>query len=124
MIEKSTRYPEKYGAWAGNPRGHDPDFSRCCESIYGALGSHGGHQCNRPRGHGPNGAYCKQHDPEAVKARRDAATAKYNAQLNEERYKWHGRTFFDALSKIADGHNDARGLAQKAIDEFKKGELK
>jgi len=121
--EKSPLYPDKYGAWAGFPRGNKPDYARCCERVFGDRSSPpGGHQCQRPRGHGPDGAYCKQHDPDAVKARNAASTARYNEKRNRERYQWYGREFFDALVKIAEGHNDARGLAQQVIDDFKKGE--
>lgn len=123
MAGQSTHYAEKYGAWAGFPKGHSPNFTRCCEKVFGDRTSPpGGYQCLRPRGHGPDGAYCKQHDPAAVKARQAASTAKYNAQMNQERYGWHGRSFYNVLVQIAEGHNDARGLAQEAIDEFKKGE--
>jgi hypothetical protein len=120
MTERSTLYPKKYGTWAGYPQGNPPNYGLCCERIFGALGSPGGHQCNRKRGHGPDGAYCKQHDPEAVKARRIAASARYNAEMNEARYGWNGRKFYAALVEIAEGHNDARGLAQEVIDQFKK----
>ncbi len=123
MTEQSSHYPEKYGAWAGFPKGHAPDFARCCVKIFGGRSSPpGGYQCQRSRGHGPDGAYCKQHDPAAVKARQVASMAKYNAEMNKERYGWHGRQFFNALVKIAEGHNDARGFAQEVIDDFKKGE--
>lgn len=119
---RSPLYPKRYGTWASYPQGNAPDFSRCCERVFGSLGSPGGHQCNRPRGHGPDEAYCKQHDPAAKQARREASTARYNEQTNNERYKWYGPKFFNALAKIAEGHNDSRGLAQEVIDEFKKGE--
>lgn len=120
--KQSPLYKEKYGAWAGFPKGHAPDFKLCCEQIFPGKRGPMHHQCNKPRGHGPDGAYCNQHNPAAVKARQVASTARYNEKLNKERYQWHGRTFFTALLKIAEGHNDARGLAQEVIDEFKKGE--
>jgi len=121
MTEKSEHYRKRYRVWGGNPDGTPPDFTRCCEQVHD--GRRGGlfHQCERPRGHGPDGAYCKQHDPAAVKARADAATARYNSKFNQERYQWHGKTFVDALVLIANGHNDARGLAQEVIDKFNEG---
>jgi hypothetical protein len=122
VIEKSEHYDEKYGAWAGFPQGHKPDFTRCCETVWNRERFSRHYQCTKPRGHGPDGAYCKQHDPAAVKARDEASRARHNAKWNKERYQWYGRTFFDALVKIAEGHNDARGLAQEVIDEFKRGE--
>jgi hypothetical protein len=51
----------RYGQWAGSPRGHAEDPTRCVEGVWvhfrGMLES----QCGRKRGHGPNGEYCKQH---------------------------------------------------------------
>jgi hypothetical protein len=115
-------YKERYGAWSGNPRGRAPDFTRCCEEVTTYNnGWPSYYQCNRKCGYGPDKAYCKQHDPDAVKARQAALTAKYNEKNNQERYKWHGRSFFKVLEKIANGHNDPRTLARETIDEFMKG---
>jgi len=121
MTEKSEHYKKRYGNWGGRPNGDAPDYSKCCHEVFPSERGAIHHQCFRPRGHGPDGAYCKQHDPAAVKARNKASTARYNEQFNKERYKWHGRAFFDALVLIAEGHNDARGLAQEVIDKFNEG---
>lgn len=118
---ESTLYPKSYGSWAGNPVGAKPDFAKCCEQIGVREGRWTRfQQCSKKRGHGPDGAYCKQHDPAAVKARQDQAMAKYKDQTNEHRYGWNGKKFYAVLEEIAAGHNDARGLAQKTIDDFKK----
>ncbi len=77
------------------------------------------HQCMRSA---KVGEYCKQHDPEAVKARERARSKKWDDQWNARRYQIHGSRFFAVLESIAAGHNDARTLAQETIDEFKKGE--
>lgn len=123
MTERSNDlYPKSYGSWAGDPKGHQPDYSRCCQEVWSNERWSRHSQCQRKRGHGPDGAYCRQHDPEVVKARRAASDARYKAEFNEKRYGWHGKTFFDALQLIADGHNDARGLARETIDKFKEGE--
>ena len=37
-------------------------------------------QCSRKGGHGPGGAYCKQHDPEAIAAKNAARDAKWRAE--------------------------------------------
>lgn len=114
-------YQDKYGGWAGNPNGQKPDLARCCVEVgrpIGAWTQYG--QCGRKRGFGPDGEYCKQHDPAEVAKRAKAADDKYQAERNQDRFKWYGRTFYDALQKIADGHNDARGLAQEVIEEFNK----
>lgn len=119
MIERSSLYPEYYGL---HYQKNAPDYSRCCESVRQADSRWPRyHQCVRKRGHGPDGAYCKQHDPEAVKARDEASRKRSDEQYQNRRYEWHGRSFFDVLVKIAEGHNDARGLAQEAIDKFRKG---
>lgn len=63
------------------------DFTRCVESVYSDYGSH---QCERKRGHGPDGLYCKQHNPEAIAAKRaeeqrlrDERTARNRALVAE-----------------------------------------
>lgn len=122
IAEKSQLYPKEYGAWAGFPQGHPPDLARCCAAVWTKERWSRQHQCHRMRGFGPYGAYCKQHDPDAVKAREVASNKRSNNQMNARRYEWYGRTFFDALLKIAEGHNDARGLAQEVIATFKSGE--
>jgi hypothetical protein len=125
MSEASAAYKEKYGAWAGMPAGRKPNLELCCVEVADcSLRWPTFHQCSRKRGHGPDGAYCKQHDPDVVKARDAANTSKAHAKWNNERYQTHGRTFYTALEKIAAGHNDARGLAQEVIDEFKNGEYR
>ena len=122
MTEPSQHYPEAYGTWAGNPKGIAPDFKRCCAVVYERESRWPRpYQCQKARGHGPDGAYCKQHDPAAKEARRAASNARYREKYNRERYQWYGREFFDVLKKIADGHNDARGLAQETIDKFNAG---
>lgn len=50
-----------YGAWAGNPKGITEDTSRCIEEVWPRNHGWVPHQCQRPRGHGPDGLYCKQH---------------------------------------------------------------
>lgn len=113
-------YPESYGAWAGNPKGKKPDFTRCCAEVSSPLGNGwtNSHQCNRKRGHGPNGDYCKQHDP-AAQAQRDAkAHARQEAEHRVWRMRAYGKTFYDALRQIAEGHNDARGLAEEVLAKF------
>lgn len=118
-------YPKAYGAWAGNPAGSTPNHDNCCFEVSRAHGrwtSFG--QCTRKRGFGPDGAFCKTHDPEAVKARQEASHVAWRDKHNKERYSWNGRSFYNVLKQIADGHNDARGLAQDTIKAFHDGEYK
>lgn len=52
-----------YGEWAGNPKGHKENPENCIEEIWptGRWGATCRYQCNRKRGYGPDGLYCKQH---------------------------------------------------------------
>jgi hypothetical protein len=75
-----------YGAWAGNPKGHPEDTSRCIESVMDGFHSH---QCIRKRGNGPDGLYCKQHDPQAVKARDTQRQREWDAKQARQNQKWH-----------------------------------
>lgn len=122
LIENSPLYKKDYGVWAGQPAGQKPDLTRCCEEVWTRerwSRRHQHHQCSKPRGHGPDGAYCKQHDPEVVNARRAAVEARSKEAWNKRLLEAYGKTFYDTLVKIAEGHNDARGLAQEAINRFK-----
>ncbi len=76
--------PRVYGCWAGNPQGRPEDPKRCIEAIYGKY-SYGGKQCSRPRGFGPDGLHCKQHDPVEIKRKSDMHNAKWDAQIANER---------------------------------------
>jgi hypothetical protein len=117
-----SNYKKEYGINMGR---QGPDFSRCCVEVSASIGLHTSwYQCNRKRGHGPNGDYCKQHDPDAVKARSDKSRAAYLEKINKERYGWHGKKFYNVLKQIAEGHNDARGLARETIAEFEAGAYK
>lgn len=118
MIEKSTLYRKEYGAWAGDPQGRKPDFNRCCQEIWTRERWSRHMQCSKPRGHGPDGAYCKQHDPEVVAKRKAEKQVRGEVAWNKLLMEAYGKTFHDALVKIAEGHNDARGLAQETLDKF------
>jgi hypothetical protein len=51
---------KRYGQWGGNPKGVKEDPKRCIVSVT-KKNFYIDHQCDRPRGHGKDGAYCKQH---------------------------------------------------------------
>lgn len=108
----------RYNKWAGNPNGHKEDVSRCIVSV--TPNERGGfahsHQCNRKRGHGPDGLYCKQHDPAEVE-RRDAETkARWDAKWDHaQRPNRLIAAYRKALEQIASGHNDPRALAAEAL---------
>jgi len=118
----NSHYKKIYGAWAGNS-GHKPDFTRCCTEVTTYMGRWpSSHQCSRKRGHGPGKAYCRQHDPEVVKARQEKADRENRIRWNRERMKWHGPIFYKALEEIVAGHNDPRSLAKEVLNEFHKGD--
>jgi hypothetical protein len=51
----------RYRMWGGNPRGTPEDKTRCVVSVHDTGRSPLSHQCERKRGHGPDGEYCAQH---------------------------------------------------------------
>jgi hypothetical protein len=56
----------RYRRWAGCPKGTPEDESCCIVSVADGGRSVLSHQCNRKRGHGPGGLYCKQHAKRAA----------------------------------------------------------
>ena len=117
----STHYKSCYGNWVGAPKGHAPDYARCCAEVaYPPSWQH--RQCTRKRGHGPDGAYCKQHDPDAVRAKRLAQQEKWEkewaASRLDARHKAHAPAMLAALRQIAEGHNDPRELAAGIVAAF------
>jgi len=82
MAELTSHHKERYGQYVGNPRGRKPDPARCAEEV---CTNYHFSQCARKRGHGPEGAFCKQHDPAAKQARDKAANRKYELN-NWNRY--------------------------------------
>lgn len=106
-------YPASYGRWSQRP----PDFTRCCGSVYDGLTS--SKQCTRKNGNGPFGAYCKQHDPEAKKAKSEARYKEIRAKwaedaerqaISNERAKLKDEGF-ELLRKIAKGKAGATEAA-------------
>jgi len=57
--------------------------------------------------------YCKQHNPGRLPIER-AVSAECH-KLHDDRMRWDGARFFEALLKIAQGHNDPRSLARETI---------
>ena len=49
----------------------------CTATVWNGYGRQ---KCSRKSGHGPGGAYCKQHDPDAIAAKSAARDAKWRAQ--------------------------------------------
>lgn len=111
-----------YGrGYAGSP-GTPEDPTRCIEKVWSGSMLSGHVQCSRKRGHGPDGLYCKQHDPAAKKARQQKQDAKWEAgrkvQARIAKQARAGAPFYRALKQIADGANDARAIARDAIADY------
>jgi len=51
----------RYGAWAGNPKGRKENTSCCCQEVWPNDRGVVPYQCNRKRGFGYKGWFCKQH---------------------------------------------------------------
>ena len=58
----------RYGVWSGNPKGQPEDKTRCIVEVYSHHGFGAFYQCQRKRGHGKGGLYCKQHAKIHLKA--------------------------------------------------------
>lgn len=118
-VGKNALYRDKYGAWAGSPDGHQPDYLLCCQEVEDNSTFWPRYrQCRRKRGFGPDDAYCKQHDPDAVALRRRKADERAIVANRKWLLEANGEYFFKALEKIAAGHNDPRGLAKEIVERF------
>lgn len=112
-----AQYRKSYG-YSYNSQ--QPDYTRCADFV---IDRYGNRQCSRPNGHGPHGAWCKQHDPDRIKAKREAD----EARRAEEHAAWRAEqkiaraiaaataALEPALRQIAAGHNDPRSLAESVI---------
>lgn len=96
------------------------DPERCVQSVRDETRWPSWHQCNRPRGHGPNGEYCKQHSPDAVAERRHKQEMLWKAQDMKRSIELRAFVMFSALIEIANGHNDPRTIAAEAIKGLEK----
>lgn len=111
------------------------DPKRCSETVADHTGFHWV-QCSRKavvfaRGLMPeqDKGYCKQHDPEAIKARRVAAEAKWRAKSDRELRPYvlskHAAKLAAALQGVLDAwksttDSPARQNARKALAEYLK----
>lgn len=65
--------------------------------------------------------YCRQHDPEKMAKKKAARDAKYEADMLERAYGWHGKKFYQALVEIAESPGAvAKDIARKTLEEFRK----
>lgn len=115
-MKVTSLHHEAYGQWAGNERGYPPDPKRCCETVSDGWKTK---QCSRPRGHGPEEAYCHQHSPAEVERRDKIAKIRYEKNLRRWRVEHNAHKLLEVVTRIAEGHNDAMGLAQETLTELK-----
>lgn len=112
-----------------------PDLTQCRAVVYPreTYGAFHGYQCPRKavvfrcvEHHEGEIGFCRQHDPEAVRARRKAQEDRWNAEWEErkaqaerERRQREAQTAAKtALEQIAAGHNDPRTLAAEVLELF------
>ena len=114
--EFKAQYPKDYGP---SFRCRKPDYARCAESVADGGRMVTSSQCSRKNGHGPEGAWCKQHDPQALAAKRAARDAAWIRELDQK----HRESAFTAESRkairaIAEGHNDPMTLAREILARY------
>lgn len=106
----------------GQRENYKPDYTRCAAEVSDPTMFASYHQCTRKARYDPdeNGkpTTCKIHSEAAIAARRTKQDAAYQADSLRHSYQLYGKSFFDALQEIADGHNDPRSLAAEKIKEF------
>lgn len=111
-MELSSFHRKRYAQWAGNERGVAADPTRCCAEVHHDWRNY---QCSKPRGHGPEEAYCKIHDPAFIAIKRAEQDRIYEEKTRKWKIERAGPVLLAAMQKIADGHNDAMGLAQETL---------
>lgn len=113
------KYRDKYGAWAGQPYGRKPDFTKCAESVCGNGRGEIPHQCRSKAKFDPdengNPTTCRIHSEAYVAEKRRVAREKHEAAMAKNRIKWNANKFHAALVEIAAGHNDPRALAAEVL---------
>lgn len=73
-----TEQPRRYGKWAGEPNGRPERLTDCREEVFPNERGAMHHQCNRKRGYGPHGWFCKQLVPDADRDERDVRVREGN----------------------------------------------
>lgn len=113
-------YKTSYGSWAGNEAGHSPNFKRCCKEVAdNSTNWPRYHQCRNKNGHGPDGAFCRVHDPVAIEKRAQASEVKYLERCRRDATGYYGDKVIQALIEIERGHNDPRHRAKEALDQLR-----
>lgn len=116
----TSLHKEQYGDL--KPKEPNPD--RCCVEVSKQDGGWWSYsQCTRPRGHGPEQAYCQWHDPAEVAKRKAETDARLVAARERKKLRLRGLIFYRVLCQIADGHADPRALAIEALKDIRREKL-
>jgi hypothetical protein len=111
-----AQYPKDYGP---SFRCRKPDYARCAASVADGGRMVTSSQCRRKNGHGSEGAWCKQHDPQAIAAKRKSElAARKKAWDNASRKAAFIAESQDAIRAIAEGHNDPMTLAREILARY------
>lgn len=115
-MSDQTAFREQFQSAYGNNYKARPDYSRCAAEVCVGFSFS---QCTRKNGHGPHGAWCKQHDPVARKAKAEAQKTELAREWARKDAERKFRTScVEAIRRIAEGHNDPRGLAMAIVADL------
>lgn len=118
MNEHTAEFTGQYRKAYGRYGNLAPDLARCAAKV--SNGMFGYQQCSRANGNGPHGAWCKQHDPDARKAKSEARIEKWRAEYDtKDRLGKAIDALFTALDAIEAGHSDPRELAHDVLAELR-----
>jgi len=111
--------------------GYSVSLDRCRASVHEGGRGVGFHQCGRKptvtrEVDGQEYGFCKQHDPVEVAKRNAASRAKWQTEYEAQKAAWALAArqkaalplLVEAMSAIAAGHNDARGLAVETLEKI------
>jgi hypothetical protein len=119
MTECSDEFKAHFRPAYGRYGGVRPDFARCADTVSSGSIWHGSKQCSRKNGHGPDGAFCKQHDPQALAAKRVARDAAWRREWDQKaRKSAFTSESKNAIRAIAEGHNDPMTLAREILARY------
>ena len=117
MAEHTAEFMGQYRKAYGRYGASRPDLLRCAHSV--SDGMFGSKQCSRANGQGPHGAWCKQHDPVACKAKSDEMSGKRAKEYAaKKRLTAATEALKLALATIANGCDDPKGLAADVMAEL------
>lgn len=88
-----------YGRRYGSDTGRKYDPLKCAESVRNNGRWPSFHQCNRKPGFGPDGIFCKAHDPVAKKEREAKRDQKWDALCRAERPKRYAHDMLQLLKE-------------------------